>query len=128
MISAHVNVADLLCLTVQENLTMVLELVYSDEERRVAQRTSKHIWDILYKDTVAPDIMQTEAGEDDIPETENPLEEGDSQHNTDSTDSDESQREDSVHETPPGGRETGYGEGGSQDEVVGDTSAVGTED
>ena len=104
---------------------MVLELVYSDEERRVAQRTSKQIWDILYKDIVAPDVMQTEAGEDDIPETENPLEEGDSQHSTDSTDSDESQWEDSVHETPPGGRETGYGKGGSQDEVVGDTSAVG---
>ena len=107
---------------------MVLELVYSDEERRVAQRTSKQIWDILYKDTVALDVMQTEAGEDDIPETENPLEEGDSQHSTNSTDSDESEREDSVHETPLGGRETMYGEGGSQDEVVGDTSAVGTED
>ena len=60
MISAHVNVADLLCLNVQENLTMVLELVYSDDERRVAQRTSKQIWEILYKDTVAPDVMQTE--------------------------------------------------------------------
>ena len=92
---------------------MVLKLVYSDEERRVAQRTSKQIWDILYKDTVAPDVMQTEAGEDDIPEIENLLEEGNSQHSTDSTDSDESQWEDSVHETPPGGRETGYGEGGS---------------
>ena len=92
---------------------MVLELVYSDEERRVAQRTSKQIWDILYKDTVAPDVMQTEASEDDIPETENPLEEGYSQYSTDSTDSDESQWEDSVLETPPGGRETGYGEGGS---------------
>ena len=128
MISTHVNVADLLCLTVQENLTMVLELVYSDEERRVAQRTSKQIWDILYKDTVAPDVMQTEAGEDDIPEIENPLEEGDSQYSTDSTDSDESQREDTVHETPPRGQETRYGEGGSQDEVVGDICAVGTED
>ena len=128
MISAHVNVADLLCLTVQENLTMVLELVYSDEERRVAQRTSKQIWDILYKDTVAPDVMQTKGAEDDIPETKNPLDEGDSQHSIDSTNSDESQRADSVHETPLGGRETGYGEWGSQDEVVGDTSAIGTED
>ena len=72
--------------------------------------------------------MQTEAGEDDIPETENPLKDGNSQHSTDSTDSDESEQEDSVHETLPGGRETGYGEGGSQDEVVGDTSVVGTED
>ena len=33
---------------------MVLELVYSDEERRVAQRASKQIYNILYKDTVAP--------------------------------------------------------------------------
>ena len=113
MISAHVNIADLLCLIVQENLTMVLELVYSDEERRVSQRTSKQIWDILYKDTVAPNVMQTEGAKDDIPETENPLDDGDSQHSTDSTDSDESQREDSVHETPPGGPKTGYGEGGS---------------
>ena len=107
---------------------MVLELVYFDDERRVAQRTSKHIWEILYKDTVAPDVMQTEGGEDDIPETENPLAEGDSLHSTDSSDNDDSQEEDSVHETPPGGRETGYCEGGSQDKVVGDTSAVGTED
>ena len=128
MISAHVNVADLLCLNVQENLTMVLELVYSDDERRVAQRTSKQIWEILYKDTVAPDVMQTEGGEDDIPETENPLAEGDSHHSTDSSDNYDSQEEDSVHETPPGGRETRYREGGSQDKVVGDTSAVGTKD
>ena len=56
---------------------MVLELVYFDEERRVAQRTSKQIWDMLYKDTVAHNVMQTEGGEDDIPNTENPLEEGD---------------------------------------------------
>ena len=49
---------------------MVLELVYSNDERRVAQSTLKQIWDILYKDTVAPDVMQTEGGEDDIPERE----------------------------------------------------------
>ena len=73
MISAHVNVAELLCCAVQENLTMVLELVYSDDERRIAQSTSKQIWDILYKDTVAPDVMQIEGGEDDIPNRENPL-------------------------------------------------------
>ena len=128
MISAHVNVADLLCCAVQENLTMVLELVYSDDERRVAQSTSKQIWDILYKDTIAPNVMQTEGGEDDIPERENPLDKDDSHHSTHSTDSGQSQGDDSVHETPPGGRETGYDEGGFQDEVVGDTSAVGTED
>ena len=107
---------------------MVLELVYSDDKRRVAQSTSKQIWDILYKDTVAPDVMQTEGGEDDIPEGGNPLNEDDSDDSTDSTDFGQSQGDDIVHETPPRGRETGYDEGGSQDEVVGHTSAVGTED
>ena len=121
-------VVDLLSCAVQENLTMVLELVYSDNERRVAQSTSKQIWDILYKVTVAPDVMQTEGGEDDIPERENPLNVDDLDDSTDSTDSGQSQGDDIVHETPPGGRETGYDEGGSQGEVVGDTSAVGTKD
>ena len=83
---------------------MVLELVYSDDERRVAQSTSKQIWDIVYKDIVAPDVMQTEGGEDDIPERENPLDEDNSLHSTYSTDSSQSHRDDSVHETPPGGR------------------------
>ena len=66
---------------------MVLELVYSDDERRVAQSTSKQIWDILYKDTVALDVMQIEGGEDDIPERENPLDKDDSHHSTHSTSS-----------------------------------------
>ena len=70
MIPAYNNVANLLSCAMQENLTMVLELMYSDDERRVAQSTSKQIWDILYKDTVAPDIMKTEGDEDDIPERE----------------------------------------------------------
>ena len=107
---------------------MVLELIYSDDERRVAQSTSKQIWDILYKDIVALDVMQTEGGEDDIPERQNPLHEDDSHHSTQSTSSGQSQGDVSVHETPLGGRETRYDEGGSQGEVVGDTSAVGTED
>ena len=107
---------------------MVLELVYSDDERRVAQSMSKQIWDILYKDTVAPDVMQIEGGEDDIPERENPLDEDDSHHSMDSNDSSQSHQDDSVHETPPEGREMGYDEGVSQEEVVGDTSAVGIED
>ena len=67
MIHAHNIITDLLSCTVQENLTMVLELVYSDNERRVTQSTSKQIWDILYKDTVVLDIMQTEGGENDLP-------------------------------------------------------------
>ena len=128
MIPAHNIVANLLSYAVQENLTMVLELVYSDDERRVAQSTSNQIWDILYKDTVAPNVMQTEGGEDDIPKGGNPLDEDDSDDNTDSTDSGQFQGDDIVHKTPPGGRETGYDEGGSQEKVVGDTSAVGTED
>ena len=108
---------------------MVLELVYSHDVRRVAQSTSKQIWDILYKDTVAPDVMQTEGGEDEsIPERENPLDKEDSHHSTHSTSSGQSHGDGSVHETPPGGQETGYDEGGFQDKVVGDTSAVGTED
>ena len=107
---------------------MVVELVYSDDERRVVQSTSKQIWDILYKDTVAPDVMQSEGGEDDIPERGNPLNKDDSDDSTDSTDSSQSQGDDIVHETSPGGQETGYDEGGSQDKVVGNTNAVGTKD
>ena len=72
--------------------------------------------------------MQTEGGEDDIPEKGNPLLKDDSDDSTNSTDSGQSQGNDIVHETPPEGRETGYDERGSQDEVVGDTSVVGTED
>ena len=60
-------------------------------------------------------------------QSENPLDEEDSHHSTHSM-SDQFHGDESVHETPPGGRETGYDEGGFQDEVVGDTSAVGTED
>ena len=72
--------------------------------------------------------MQTEGGEDDIPERENPLDEDDSHHSTHSTDSGQSHGDDSVHETPLGRREMGYDEGGFQDEVVEDTSAVDTKD
>ena len=113
MIPTHNIVADLLSCTVQENLTMVLELVYFDDERRVAQSTSKQIWDILYKDTVAPDIMQTEGGEDDLPKGGNPLAKDDTDDGTDSSDSGRSEGEDIVYETPLGGRETGYDERGS---------------
>ena len=72
--------------------------------------------------------MQTEGDEDDILERENPLDEDDSHHSMHSMSSGQSEGDDSVHETPAVGRETGYDEGGSQGEVVGDTSAVGTED
>ena len=119
MIPAHNIIADLLSCTMQENLTMVQELVYSDDERRVAQSTSNQIWDILYKDTVAPNVMQTEGDEDDLPEGGNPLAEDDTDDSTDLFDSGRSEGEDIVHETPLGGRETGYDKRGSQDEVVG---------
>ena len=128
MIHAHNIVADLLSCTLQENLTMDLELVYSDDERRVAQSTSKQIWDILYKDTIALDIRQTEGGEDDLPKGRNPGDNDNTDDTTDSSDSGRSEREDIVNETSPGGRDTGYDERDSQDEVVEDTSAVGTED
>ena len=128
MIPVHVVVTDHLSCTVQENLTMVLELVYSNDERRVAQSMLKQIWDILYKDIVALDVMQTEGGEDDLPKEGNPLAEDDTNDSTDSSDSGRSQGDDIVHETLPGGQETGYDDRGSQNEVVGDTSAVGTED
>ena len=87
---------------------MVLELVYSDDKRRVAQTTSKQIWDILYKDTVAPNIMQTEGGEDDLPEGGNLGDNDDTDDTTDLLDSAPFEREDSVHETPPVGRDTRY--------------------
>ena len=37
---------------------------------------SKQIWDILYKKTVAPDIMQTEGGEEDTIEGDDPTDDG----------------------------------------------------
>ena len=43
MFGAHDIIFDLPSSTVQENLTMVLELMYFDDERRVAQNTSKQI-------------------------------------------------------------------------------------
>ena len=84
--------------------------------------------DILYKEIVAPDIMQIEGGEEDLPEGRNPNDDDDTDDTTDSSDSAPSEREDSMHETPPAGQDMGYDEQDSQDEVVGDTSVVGTED
>jgi hypothetical protein len=43
---------------------MVLELVFSEDEKDLAQRTSKQMWDILYKDSVPPDVLLLEGGED----------------------------------------------------------------
>ena len=63
-----------------------------------------------------------------LPEGGNPNDDDDTDDTTNSSDSGRSEREDIVHETPLAGRDTGYDERDSQDEVVGDTSAVGTED
>ena len=82
----------------------------------------------MYKDTVALDIMQTEGGEDDLPEGGNPGDDDNTDDTTDSSDSGRFEREDTVHEIPPGGRDKRYDERDSQDEVVGETSAVGTKD
>jgi hypothetical protein len=49
----------------QENEAMVLEVVFSDDDKEHAQKTSKQIWDILYKDTVDPDALVTNDGGDD---------------------------------------------------------------
>ena len=78
------------------------------------------------QDTVALDIMQTEGGEDDLPEGGKPGDDGDTDDTRDLYDPGRSKREDIVHETPLGGRDVGYDERDSQDEVVGDTSTIGT--
>lgn len=44
---------------------MVLEVVFSDDDKEHAQKTSKQIWDILYKDTVDPDVLVVNDDEDD---------------------------------------------------------------
>ena len=113
---------------VQENLTMVLELVYSDDERRVAQSTSKQIWDILYKEIVALEILQIEGGEEDQTEGGDPTNDDDTDADSKDTDDAPFVEEDSVNETSPARRDTRNDEWDCQDEVVGDTSAVGTED
>ena len=112
----------------QENLTMVLELVYSNNERRVAQSTSKQIWDILYKETVALDILQTEGGEEDQTEGGNPLDNDDMDADSEHTEDAPSVEEDSMNKTSPTRRDTENDERERQDEVVGDTNAIGSED
>ena len=82
----------------------------------------------MYKETIAPDIMQTEGGEEDQEEGRDPTDEEDLDDNMDSSKSAPFEGEVSVHETLPARRDKGNDERDSQDEVVGDTSAVGIKD
>ena len=82
----------------------------------------------MYKETVAPDILQTEGGEEDQLEEKDPADDEDMEEDMDSIDPAPSKREDSMNETSLARKDTGNDERDSQDKVVGDTSAVGTED
>ena len=73
----------------------------------------------MYKDTVAPDIMQTKGGDDDIPEGGNALAEDEMDDSTDSSNSGQSQGDDIVHKTPPRGRETKFDKGGPRTRWLG---------
>ena len=106
MFGAHDIIADLPSSIVQKNLTMVLELMYSINERRVSQSKSKQIWDILYKETIAPDILQTEGGEEDQTEGGNRTDDNDTDANSKDTDDAPSVEEDSMNETSPARRDT----------------------
>ena len=89
---------------------MVLELVYPDDERRFAQSTSKQIWNILYKETIAKDILQTKGGEEDEVEDGNLADNDDTDADMDSTNAAPSVEEDSINVTWPVGRDTGNDE------------------
>ena len=82
----------------------------------------------MYKETIAPDILQTEGGKEDQTEGRDPSNNHDTDADTDSTNAASSVEEDSMNKTLLAGRDTGNDEQDCQDEVVGDTSAVGTED
>ena len=76
---------------------------------------------------IAPDILQTEGGEEDR------IEGGDNNDDDTNLDSEDTEdapsvEEDFVNETSSVERDTENDELGRQDEVVGDTSAVGSED
>ena len=94
---------------------MVLELVYSDEERELAESTSTQIWDILYKETVA-EVMQFDGsevrGDDDQGEGR-----GNDEDDESRADSMEREEDDPVIETPPPGRNSEVVERGTQVEV-----------
>jgi hypothetical protein len=74
------------------------------------------IWDILYKETVATDVMQIEGGElggeDDRGEGG-----GDSGYQESSADSEETKEDDPANDTPPTGQNSEAVERGTQVEV-----------
>ena len=125
---------------------MVLELVFSEDEKDLAQRTSKQMWDILYKDSVAPDVLLLEGGEDGTDrDSEGAHEEGGEEGGQDDTeqgrersldaesDSEEtldppSVPEDSINDTSPAGQDSEALEREKQMEVVEDTASVGSKD
>ena len=125
---------------------MVLELVFSEDEKDLAQRTSKQIWDILYKDSVAPDVLLLEGGEDGTDrDSEGTHEEGGEEGGQDDTeqgrertldaesDSEEtldppSVPVDSINDTSPAGQDSEALEREKQMEVVEDTASVGSKD
>lgn len=94
---------------------MVLELVYSDEERELAESTSTQIWDILYKETVA-EVMQFDGsevrGDDDQGEGG-----GNGGDDESRADSEETEEDDPDIQSPPPGRNSESIERGTQVEV-----------
>ena len=89
---------------------MVLELVYFDDDKTVAQSTSKQIWDILYKETVALDILQTEVGEEDQTEGGGLVDDNDTHADLEETEDAPFVEEDSMNETSLAGRDMGNDE------------------
>lgn len=94
---------------------MVLELVYSDEERELAESTSTQIWDILYKETVA-EVMQFDGsevrGDDDQGKGG-----GNGGDDESRADSEETEEDDPDIQSPPPGRNSESVERGTQVEV-----------
>ena len=77
---------------------MVLEVVFCDDDEKHAKKTSKQIWDILYKEAVDPDeLVNDDAGDDGDDEAGGG--EGD---NEDGVPADEDARE----QSPPGDSES----------------------
>ena len=79
----------------------------------------------MYKETVALDIKQTEGGEEDKIEGRDPTDDKDTDLDSKEREDAPSVEEDSMNETSPAGRDTENVEQEWQDEVVGDTSAIG---
>ena len=81
-----------------------------------------------YKETVAPNILQTKGGEEDRTKGKDCVDNDNTDSDSKDTKDAPSVEEDVVNETSPAGRDTKNDERERQDEVVGDTSAVGSKD